>query len=80
VSLESLSQEALGGRDIAPFAGPELDRITIAVDGTVQIPPLPADFDECLVNVPLPCDAPFARIELLQQERGIVNSPEVTVT
>ena len=33
--FECLEQEPLGGRQIAPLAEPELDRVTIAVNGAV---------------------------------------------
>jgi hypothetical protein len=75
VPLECLEQEALGRTEISPFSEPELDRITIAVNGTVEIPPLTTDSDICLVHMPLPCDGLLAPIELLEHERGIVNRP-----
>jgi hypothetical protein len=37
VPLESLAQKLLGGRQITPLAEPELDRVTMAVDGAVEI-------------------------------------------
>ncbi len=58
--LESLAKEALGGCEIAPFAEPELDCITIAVDGAVKVRPSPADFDVCLIDMPLASDRPLA--------------------
>jgi hypothetical protein len=75
VSLQCLAQEALSGREIAPFAEPELDRIAVAVDGTVQIPPVTTNFDVGLINVPLARDRSLAPIELLQQAWRKVDSP-----
>ena len=43
--LQGLAQELLGGRQVTPFAEPELNRIAIAVDRAVEIPPMPADLD-----------------------------------
>ena len=38
--LEGLAQKPFGGSQIAPLAEPELDRVAVAVDGAVEIPPL----------------------------------------
>ena len=73
--LKSLAQEPLGSGEIAPLAEPELDRVAIAVDRPVQLPPPPADLDVCLINMPFAGDWALAPIELFQQERGIVNRP-----
>jgi hypothetical protein len=35
--IESLAQKLFGGRQITPLAEPELDRVTMAVDGSVEI-------------------------------------------
>src|SRR5215210_9541601 len=43
-------QKAFGRGEIAPFAEPEFDRVAITVDGTIEIPPLTADFDICLAS------------------------------
>jgi hypothetical protein len=48
---QSLAQEPLGRSQIAPFAEPELDRVAMAIDGTVQVRPAPADFDVGFVGV-----------------------------
>lgn len=75
VSLERLAQETLGGHQIAPFAKPELDGVTVAVDGSIEIPPLPTHLDLGFIHVPPASDWALASIELLQQERSIVNGP-----
>ncbi len=73
--LERLAQEAFGGSQIASLAEPEFDRVAIAVDGAVEVHPSAADPDICLVHVPFPADRALASIELLQQQRGVVNRP-----
>ena len=45
----------------------ELNRITAAVDGSVQIHPLTPDFDIGLVDMPLAGDRTLALMETLQQ-------------
>jgi hypothetical protein len=67
VPLEGLAQEALGSREVSPLAEPELDRVAVAVDGTVEIPPLASDPDVGLVDMPSASDSPLAPIEPLQQ-------------
>jgi hypothetical protein len=63
------------GSQVPPFAEPELDHIPVAVDGTVQVHPLAAYLDISLIDLPFSRDRPLAPIELLQQERLIVNGP-----
>jgi hypothetical protein len=67
VSLESLAQKPLGGREVTPFAEPELDRIAVAVDRPVKIHPTTSDLDVSFIDVPLACDDPLASIEALQK-------------
>ncbi len=43
--FENLAQESLGGREIASFTEPKLDYVAIAVDGSIEILPMPTDFD-----------------------------------
>ncbi len=80
MALKCLAQESFGGCQIAPLAELELDRIAIAVDGAVQIPPLPTNLDIGFIKMPFAGNCSLAPVESLQQERGIVNGPEVTVT
>lgn len=58
--LERLSQEPLGRSQVPPLTEPELNRIAVAVDGTVEIPPLSTDLDICLVDMPPPGDGSLA--------------------
>jgi hypothetical protein len=64
--LECLVQKPFGGRQIASFTEPELDRVPIAVDGAVEIPPLAADLDVSFIDMPLVSDRAFAAVEPLQ--------------
>src|SRR6478735_12026711 len=75
VALERLPQKPLGGREIAPLAKPELDRVAMAVNCTVQVHPPPTNFDIRLVEVPLATRKPLPAVELLQQERRVVGCP-----
>jgi hypothetical protein len=50
VALERLAQEPLGSSEVSPFTEPELDRVAMAIDGTMQIPPLAADLDVGLIE------------------------------
>jgi hypothetical protein len=45
VPLQGLPQKAFGSGEISPFAEPELDGVTIAVDCPIEIPPLASDFE-----------------------------------
>src|SRR4051812_37962741 len=47
--LQHLAEEALGGLEIALGREQEVDRGAVLVDGPVQIAPLAADLDVCLV-------------------------------
>ncbi len=58
-------------------AEPELDRVAVAIDGAVEIFPLASDLDVSFVDMPFARYRAFALIEVLQQERGIVNCPPV---
>jgi hypothetical protein len=75
MSLESSIQELLRGCPIAPLAEPESNRAAVAIDCSIQIPPPAANFDICLIDIPPVGDRALAPIELLQQERGIVDGP-----
>jgi hypothetical protein len=50
-----------------PFAEPKFNRIAVAIDRAIEIPPLASNFDICLVDMPLSGDGSLARIEPLQQ-------------
>jgi hypothetical protein len=65
--LDGLTQKPLGGCQISPFAKPKFNRIAVAVDYTIKIPPLASHPDICLVDMPLSRDGPLAAIEPLQQ-------------
>ena len=70
--LERLAPEPLSGSQVAPLAEPEFNRVAMAVDRAVEIPPVPADFDISLVHMPSPAHGSLAPIELLKQQRGVV--------
>jgi hypothetical protein len=73
MTLESLAQKAFGSAEVSPLAEPELDRVTIAIDRTVEIPPLGSDLDICFIDMPPAGDWALAPIEPIQQKRGVVN-------
>ncbi|MBB3019130.1 hypothetical protein FHR70_002184 [Microvirga lupini] len=65
VAFQCLAQKALCGREIASFAEPEFDGVAVAVDGAIDIPPLPSDLDVRFVDVPPADDRALTPIELL---------------
>src|SRR4051812_43790681 len=77
MALECLAQKPLGRSEVSPFAEPEFNGIAIAVDSAIQMVPLVADLDVCLINMPFARYRLLAPIELFQQERGIVDCPAV---
>jgi hypothetical protein len=72
-----LAQELLSGRQFAPFAEPELDGIAIAIDHAVQVHPAASVSNMGFIDMPLVGDRALAPIELLEQERGMMNGPAV---
>jgi hypothetical protein len=64
--LEGLAQKLFGGCQIAPLAEPELDRVAVAVNGAIEIPPLASDPDICFIDVPPGSDGSLAGIEAFQ--------------
>jgi hypothetical protein len=75
--VERLAQEPFGGSQIAPFAGPELDGVAVAVDSPMEIRPASTDLAVSFIHVPFAGDRALAPVELLQQERDVVNRPAV---
>jgi hypothetical protein len=74
---ECLAQEPFGGSEVSPLAEPELNRVAIAVDSPVQVHPSPADFDKCLIDMPLSGNGSLASMKLLQQQRRVMDGPAV---
>jgi hypothetical protein len=75
--LQCSGQKAFGSGEVAPLAEPELNGVTVAVDGSIEIFPLASDFDVSLIHVPFPADASFAKIEALEQLRRVADNPSV---
>ena len=75
--LECLAQKPFGSNEVAPLAEPELNGVTVAVDGSIEIFPLASNFDLSLIHVPFPADASFAKIEALEQLRRVADNPSV---
>ena len=48
--FQRLAEEALGGLQVALRGEQEVDRVSVLVDGPVQVAPLAADLDVCLVD------------------------------
>ena len=63
---QSLADKAFGSFQIAISAEIELNRIAVAVDGTIKIHPLPFDLYIGLIQVPFPCDWPLFSMEALK--------------
>ena len=67
MTLQGFPEEALRRCRVAVLAEMELNRISEAVDGSVQIHPLTTDLDIGLVDVPLAGDGALAVMETLLQ-------------
>jgi hypothetical protein len=72
--LECFAQELLGGSQIASLAEPELDRIPVAVNRAIQIPPLATDPDIGFVDMPPAGDRALALVEALQEQGCVMYS------
>src|SRR3712207_5458968 len=77
MSLQCLAHEPLRGSQITSFAEPELDRVAVAVNGAIEIPPLASDPDICLINVPPGSDGSLAGIEAFQKFGRVSDDPSV---
>src|SRR3712207_1488726 len=77
VPLERLAQEPLGSGEVTPFAEPELDGVTMAVDGAVKVHPSSADLDVRFIDVPLSGNRSLAGIEVLQKFGRVPDNPSV---
>ena len=77
MTLQCLADEALGGQQVTMLAEKELDRVTDAVDGAIEIHPPAVNPDVGLIDMPLPGDTSLARVEPLQQQRREADDPAV---
>ena len=77
ITLQRLSKEALGCRQIPMLAEMEFDRVADAVDGSVEIHPSSADLDVGFIDMPFSGDGALAPIEALQEQRREMNDPAV---
>ncbi|SCY99846.1 hypothetical protein SAMN02927923_03304 [Microvirga guangxiensis] len=75
--LESLAQEPLGGRQVAPLIEPKLNRAAMAVDRAAQIHPATSHLDVCLVDMPLAGRGSLAGIEALPKFGRVPDNPSV---
>src|SRR5689334_22475629 len=73
--FKCFAQEAPSGREIAPFAEPEIDRVAMAIDRAGQVHPAPSDFDVGFIHMPPASDGSLSAIEPLQQLGRITNDP-----
>ena len=55
----------------------ELNGVTIAIDGWIEIGPPSADLDIGFIDVSSPVDGQLAEVELLQKERSVTHRPPV---
>jgi hypothetical protein len=74
---ESLSEKAFGDRKVTVLAESELDRVTAAVDGAIEIHPLATNLDIGLVGMPFAGDGTLAPMEALQQQGREMHDPAV---
>ena len=73
--LQRLAQEPLSGCEVAALAEPEFYRVTVAVDGAVQVHPTSSDLDIGFIDVPSPRDGSLPLIEALQGQWRVMHSP-----
>ena len=73
--FKRLAQEPFGGCKIAPLAEPKLNGVAAAVNRAVQVHPPPTHLDIGLIDMPPSGDGSLAPIELLEQERRVMNGP-----
>src|SRR3954453_6319475 len=74
---EGTLEEALGCLLVPLGSEPEVDRLTGAVDRSVQVAPLPVDPDVRLINVPRPAAGAQMTAHPLLQLRGEALNPAV---
>jgi hypothetical protein len=77
VPLQRSEDEAPGRRQIAPLTEPELNRVAVVVDGTIQVPPLASNSDRSFIDMPSSADSSLTPIEPLDQERSVVDGPTI---
>ena len=70
-------KKPLGGYQISSLAKPELDRITMAVNGALQVHPRAAHLDIGHIDVPLSADGALATTKALQHFGRVADSPSV---
>ena len=77
MTLQRLSKEALGRRQMPMLAEMEFDRVADAVDGSVEIHSSSADLDVDFIDMPFSGDGALAPIETLREQRREMNDPAV---
>src|SRR4051812_8080251 len=77
LSAEGTLEEALGCLLVPLGTEQEVDRLASAVDGPVQVAPLPVDPDVRLINVPRPAARTQVAAHPLLQLRGEALDPAV---
>jgi hypothetical protein len=65
--IEHLAQKPFGGSQIAPLAEPELDRVAVAINSTIEMHPAVFDLDAGPVREPSPGESPLTPIELIKK-------------
>jgi hypothetical protein len=75
VPFQRTSKKPLCRSEITPFTEPELDRVAVAINGSIEIHPPSTGFDVGFIDMPPAGDRALSPIELLKQEWSIVDGP-----
>jgi hypothetical protein len=65
--LEGLALKPFDGSQIARLAEPELDRVAVAVDGSVEIRPASSNLDVCFIDIPFSANCTLPEVETVEQ-------------
>lgn len=77
MARQGLAQKALCRRQIAMLTEPELNGVTDAVDGAIEIHPFAADLDIGFIRMPFRRHFAPAQIEAFRKLRREMNDPAV---
>lgn len=74
---ERFEKEALGGSRISGRTEPEIERVSLRIDGSVEVDPLIFDFDRGLIDLPRIVCHLHVRTTPLFKSRCVVLDPPI---
>jgi hypothetical protein len=77
MTADRLGQEPLGRSLVARLGQQEVDRLARLIHGTIEVIPLPVDFDVGLVHPPTEPHWPLAEMKCFLQRRTVFHDPPV---